>query len=702
MVQDITGIFLASMIFPTLLIAPGYIAARYFNLLNFADRKLISKMGIALLISSSISPAIFFLTDRLVSRQFTLITVFLISGFFIAVLIKDFKPSSFSTGYRGALKITSTIGGVWVIFAILFLTDIQWGNRLYYNIAGFDYSTRAAVINAITRTGVPPINPGYYPGHHELLTFLYYFWYVLCSIIDQLGGRLVDARTALMASVIWTGLALMAAVGLFIQLRNPDTNEKVLWKKVKIGLGFLLVSGLDVFPSALFILFPQLFIGRMLDGDIEQWNEQVTAWIGAVTWTPHHVISLLACITAWILIASSQNQSLQRQLGAVLISGIALASAFGLSVWIVLIFAVFWMVWLVTRLINKEPILHLWTMLGPGFIAGIVILPFIIDLVGGSTGGSTGSQFPLALSVREFFPLEIITVNSPFWESNLIKFAVLPINYFLELGFFSAVGILWFWYCRNGQQNKNKFLTAEISLFLTTLLLVTFVRSAVIAHNDFGWRGWMFAQFILLIWGVDLVEHFFSENAPVHITLFQRSRKIENVRKILIVLIAMGAFTSLFDVAMLRFWPMVIDTGVVPFPRILSRDTHFGERTFAAREIFTYIDTSLPSDFIVQFSPGHIVDSLSGLYRTRPSVISYNTLYGVGPQEYDPLINGIQKIFDAPVGNWNSIDTACHKHNINVLIIRDIDPLWQDMKSLLASRKPLHINSYFAIFTCGN
>ena len=107
-------------------------------------------------------------------------------------------------------------------FCIFCLVDIQLGNRLYYTVIGLDYTTRAALIDAITRTGVPPINPSYYPGHPEQLTYLYYFWYILGSLVDQLGGKWVDSRAALIASVCWCGLGLMATIAVIYPLTKPE------------------------------------------------------------------------------------------------------------------------------------------------------------------------------------------------------------------------------------------------------------------------------------------------------------------------------------------------------------------------------------------------------------------------------------------------------------------------------------------------
>jgi hypothetical protein len=88
----------------------------------------------------------------------------------------------------------------WSLFAILSLIDIQLGNRLYFSVASYDLISRVSITGAITRTGVPPTNPGYFPGKTVPLTFLYYFWYILGSLIDQIGGTWMDARMAMIDS----------------------------------------------------------------------------------------------------------------------------------------------------------------------------------------------------------------------------------------------------------------------------------------------------------------------------------------------------------------------------------------------------------------------------------------------------------------------------------------------------------------------
>lgn len=704
MLQDILGVFIALILFSLTLFFPGYVISFLSNILDFRTRRGVVQLGIAALVSASASPVLFFLAYRLGSANLAILLALAFAFGFLLIIIRTQALSTLIAEFKGNsfARLGLYISIIWITVATLFLVDLQWGNRLYYNIVSYDYTTRVSVIDAITRTGIPPINPSYFPGSLQLLTQVYYFWYILCSMTDRIGGTLVDARTSLIASVIWTGLILASTVALFIRVRSANQDNDLIWRKASLGLGLLLVSGLDVFPSTIYMLFPQLLVGgRIFEGDLEQWNEQITAWIGAITWTPHHVISLLACVLAWMIIASNRAENRSRQLSVSLIAGLALASAFGLSVWLTFIFVIFWGIWLLLRLLRRESLTILLPMVLTSIFAAVAISPFLIDLFDGPQASTSTAQFPLALNVRSFYPLEFITLSSPPFERMLINLLALPINYFLELGFFLIVGIIWIQNAFNEQKTNNPFAETELILLLATAILVTFFRSTIIVNNDFGWRGWMFGQFILLLWSVDILEMLRSKNAPSMIAAFQRTIGTSKTRRLLSILIALGVLTTIFDVVLLRGWPMIIDTGILTFPRILSPDNHLGERTFAAREAYQYIDETLPPDAIVQFDPRFTMDRPAGLYRTRTVAISYHTLYGVPESVYLPMIKTIGKMFEEASADWEILDDECKQRHIDVLIFRDLDPIWSRIANLKNSRPPLYENPYFVVFECG-
>jgi hypothetical protein len=696
--QDLLGVFSGVLLFTLVLVIPGYVTGSIFDLFDFKKRQPLVRFGIGLLLSCAISPILFFLTSRLVSNTFTLIVLFGFAGVFALILYGERDLGMFFKSMAGnrLAKMILWITILWTLFAAVMLVDIQWGNSLYFNVVAYDYSTRASVISAITHSGVPPINPSIYPGEPVKLTFLYYFWYILCSLVDQLGGKVVDSRTALMASVIWAGLALMATVALYLRFRNTtDSSHK--WRSALIGIGLLAVSGLDILSSTFYMIFPQYLLGHVIDGDIEHWNEQVTAWVGTTMWTPHHLISLLNGILGWLLIVYHQNKKTSQKLSSAFIAGLAFASAFGLSSWVTLIFVIFWLIWMVTRLLNGDSIRKIWTLVLPGLVAAAVIFPFVLDLYGGGSGSVGGS--PLTFDVRWFWPMTLFVINLPNWERMLVHLLFLPLNYFFELGFFLLVGLYWYGHCGKEQLIKNPYARGEIILLLTTFILVTFTRSTLISNNDFGWRGWLPGQFILLVWGTDLISYVWSKQPILHISLFRGPASVKSIRTLLASLLIIGGLTSLLNVLLLRTWPMLIDAGVF---NQSSREVYRGKRVYEARTAYTLIDNLTPADAFIQSNPELMVDRPAGLYRTRNSIIAVHTLYGVASEIYQPLIEEVGSIFNVEKSNWQSLDATCQRYFIDVLIIKDLDTLWESRDALKSERQPLYMGKYYAVFYCGN
>lgn len=697
-VQDLVGVFTAVLLFTVILVIPGYVIGYIFDLFDFRLRQPLVRFGIGLLLSSATSPILFFLTDRLISNTFTLIVIFGFATLFVAILFRerDFGVLLSSIADNPFAKAIRWVAILWTLFAVLLLVDLQWGNRLYFNIVAYDYSTRAAVVNAITRSGVPPINPSFYPGQPVNLTFLYYFWYVLCSLVDQLGGKVVDSRAALMASAIWAGLALMGTVAFYLRIRNAAIQPNK-WRSALLGIGLLSVSGLDLLSSTFYIIYPQWVAVHAIDGDIEQWNEQITAWVGTTLWTPHHLVALLNGILGWMLIVYHQNKTTSQKISSAVIAGMGFASAFGLSSWVTLIFVFFWIIWIITRLLAGGSIKNSWSLFVPGIIGAVLIFPYALDLFSGS-GGSPSAGRPLAFDVRWFWPITPLVINLPNFERALVHLLLLPLNYFFELGFFLLAGIYWYRHCGKEQLERNLFARGEIILLLTSAILVTFVRSTLIDSNDFGWRGWLPGQFILLVWGTDLISYLWGKQSSIHISLFRKPVSLKGARTLLISLLVVGVLTSLQDVLLLRIWPMLIDTGLLSRP---DQETYHGERVYEARRVYELIDNVSPADAIIQSSPGLGVDRPAGLYRTRNAAIASHTLYGVAPETYGPLMKGVAKIFKTENSDWQSLDVSCQQYSIDILIIKDSDLLWRSREALKSARQPLFAGKYFAAFYCG-
>ena len=240
--QDIFGILLAISLFPFVFVFPGYVIGWVLDLFDFKRRTSIAQIIMAMPVSASIVPAGAFLIYRFTSSTFVIGILILLAIIGIYIFTKFYKPSSHDNEYR---KLAVTFALLWITLSILTLVDLQIDGRLYFSTNSYDLTTRVSVVDAITRTGVPPVNPSYYPGHPVLLNFLYYYWYILASIVDQMGGGLVSAYQAMIASVSWAGILLFATLATYLRVRDKQSSQHA-WKKSFMAIQFFAVGGLDL------------------------------------------------------------------------------------------------------------------------------------------------------------------------------------------------------------------------------------------------------------------------------------------------------------------------------------------------------------------------------------------------------------------------------------------------------------------------
>ena len=529
--QDILGAAFAFCLFPLVIVFPGYVAGWVFNCFDFRIRQPVVRLGIGIVLSFAISPILFFLTSNFFPKIFTLLILAGIALAFTLLLFRKEKPAALVINSQA--KYFYFIGAAWAVIAILSLVDIQWKDQLFLSVASYDQTTRVSVVDAITRTGVPPINPTYYPGGPVKLTFLYYFWYILCSVIDSIGGPTIDARAALNASSAWSGIGLMALIALYLRQRN-SSDIKSAWRSARIGVILLAVSGLDVIPIAVLVAR----MGKIV-GSIDVWNTPISAWAGSNLWVPHHIASMIAGVCAVMLAQSARKKTPPRQFAILTLAGLAFASALGLSVWITLVFVVFWGTWMTALIFQKTERSLILPMIYAGLMAVLLASPFLIEIFKGGSGG----QSPVLFEVRTLFQLESFVRGWPAFARSLIMLAFLPINYLLEFGFYFMACLFWL----KGKDIKilrsNPFFLGEALLLAVVILMGSFLSSALTTSNDFGWRAWLAGQFVLLIWGVDIVEKLVLSPIPAN----HNSTEARKNRSFLIALIVIGSLTSVMD-----------------------------------------------------------------------------------------------------------------------------------------------------------
>jgi hypothetical protein len=409
-------------------------------------------------------------------------------------------------------------------------------------------------------------------------------------------------------------------------------------------------------------------------------------------------------MTGFMIFQYYRNVPLHKKIPTGIVAGLAFASAVGLSVWVAVAFSVFLGVWSIVLLVwNKNKGMFL-LLLMSGLVAMLFASPFLFGILKGGTGGNGG--IPFAFEIRSFRPVIPFVVGLPPILQNVIYLLLLPINYFMELGFFFIVGMLWFRQYWKGEIPSNDFLFPEVILLCVVGFVGSFIRSTVVAVNDFGWRGWLFGQFILLVWAIDLYQSssFLSNDNY----FFKASRILQKIkiRKLATSLLLIGFWTTIMDVTSLRFWPVLVDMNIAGFPNTLSPDTRLGERTFDGRLAYEFINDKLPVDIVIQQNPLSKIDRIdrpSGLYGNRQFAISFNAPFNVPLPVLKMRSNQISKMFILEhQSSWDTVDLLCQKYFIDVLVVSDQDPLWESLPLLYQQRSALYKNRYYAILPCGN
>ena len=134
----------------------------------------------------------------------------------------------------------------------------------------------------------------------------------------------------------------------------------------------------------------------------------------------------------------------------------------------------------------------------------------------------------------------------------------LPINYALELGFFLAVGVLRLRQLVRGRIEASANELAAWTLVMTSFLIGTFLRSSTISSNDLGWRCFLPAQLILLLWGATMVHDWWFHRS----TVAPQPAPHPWARGALAMLLILGILGTAYQVFMLRMFPVLLDRGL--------------------------------------------------------------------------------------------------------------------------------------------
>ena len=703
MLSDLVRTAEAVLVFSFVVLVPGYVLAWLLDLMTFRRRALLTRLAMAVPLSIGICPTITYLLWR-----FAAPTVWVFYGgcalAFFVLLLRERRQLLSGPALRAIFKneiIFLAIVAGWVLLSAFTLVDLQIGHRLYFPTVTYDYSLRSTVTASIAHSGVPVHNPFFFPGRSYVMHY-HYFWFILCGITERIAGPGVSARHSVIAGTIWAGIGLLALVGLylrFFQSRGPsDVRRRRLYALALLG-----ITGLDIIP----VLFVEIG-SRGFYADLEWWNEQVTSWVDTVFWTPHQLAGLIACLMGFLLLWDNAPQRGKlHQLITAVTAGVMFSSSVGLTVHVTLAFAIFLVVWMIREFFSHHR-QQAGLICVAGITAGVCALPFLAELFGHEVGAAAAAgAFPLRFAVRPFQFLDVMLGLPEFgWKTSLFNLITLPVNYSLELGFFLMVGVI---ECKRMWHNRHTLTEDQIcgfTLVSTCLIVCTFVSSAVGASNDLGWRGFLPVQFMLLLWGGEMLADGLLSPRPRAATAVKAGAPGEQINRGLIVAtLVLGAVGSFYALVKIRFYPLLSDTTSTPLYGWLSPDRNLGARTFALRQIYEELRRLTPVGAIFQHNPNTAPsDFFHGIYAdrqvaadTKGCVVNFGGDADLCKSWYSTLNELFEnpKAFDA-----TQIDEVCRKLSIDVLVVKDTDKIWKIHQSWAWNRKPVLENEYGKAFFC--
>jgi hypothetical protein len=355
---------------------------------------------------------------------------------------------------------------------------------------------------------------------------------------------------------------------------------------------------------------------------------------------------------------------------------------------------------------------HTLALVAAGLVSLLLVWPYLHSLAGPGAGpragSSAGGSF-LSFDVRQFVPIDMLAGKLRLGPvpHSLLRLATLPLNYFLELGFFGVVAVLYLWglpKLRKPDQTGNlpPDVVAAVTIAAVSVTVCTFLRSGVIAANDLGWRGFLPAQFIMLLWAADLMvrrgSRSMAQGKGFH-SWWLRS-------PVWATLILVGVGGTVYEVILLRTYLVATDLGLVAGNTVYTTDRQFGVRARDMRRAYEYLDHSLPPRAKVQSSPdSKLFDFYSGLYSNRQTVVSdgvCGAVFGGDPAPCPAAFADVRAIFDGLPGNtsesWQDVQALSRRFSIDALVVTDLDPAWQGDNSWIRQTTPAfsadHVRTY--------
>ncbi|HET7215488.1 MAG TPA: hypothetical protein VFL79_18000, partial [Terriglobia bacterium] len=315
------------------------------------------------------------------------------------------------------------------------------------------------------------------------------------------------------------------------------------------------------------------------------------------------------------------------------------------------------------------------------------------------------SILPLRLTVRNFLIADLNAQHASPDKLLALNAAFLPLNYFLEFGFFFVVACLvirriW----RDGFRGQAE--QGAVALAAASLLVCTFLRSTVLnSTNDLAWRSPLLVQFLLVLWAADM----WSEGT-LGFWPSRASRPVPSPRAapyLVVVTVVLGALGSCYELCAHRTFPIFSDYFTLQKYAWLSPDHQLGRRTFELRTAYKELDRFLPASVTVQHNPEPGIGNIPAKLYSGHQMVADSSNCGIvfgGSKTFcdEVILPRLKPLFDDKQQvTAQEVAATCREFSIAALLFKDTDPVWKDKSSWIWQARPLLSSDFVRVIDCG-
>ena len=711
--EQISASLLAIPAFLPATLCTGYLAAWFTNLHNFRQRSMVERIFWSVPLSIAVST----IASVLIGKFFSLaaVVVFLVAtaALWLVVIGNEWfqlrgNGRKWNIGWSPLGGTALMLAILWIVVAVFSLVDLESNHHLFMNTAILDQCFRIDWTDSVLRTGVPPANPLYFYKSPAIMRN-YYFWYVICAVVAKMAH--LPVRAVFVASSVWAGFLLASLNGLF--LKHFLAAGAHLRRQFLRSVLLLMVTGLDICV----IFWNLLYFHLTPPFDLEAWSKDpVISWFDTLLWSPHHIVGMVCCMFAFLLAWMAGKDGEPRRTASVAMIAVALASAFGLSIYVTFAFFLVMVVWALWQVaIERKPRPALLLAAG-GAGAGVLLIPYLRELTRTASKMQGGAAF--AFSVRQTIPpdgllstslFQHLATGHPVAALNLAKLVLLAPGYTIELGFFLAVFLIYLVPAWRGRAPLTPAQRSLLVIAVATVVFMSLMRSDVLTLNDFGFRSALLLQFPLLLLASEAITRWSLEDlnrkAPALSTGLHRGTP-NWLRSIATLALFIGTIGVVSQALWFRFIVPVAESaktsaGNAPEPGTISHNAYISSIGYAQ------LDASIPREAVVQFNP-----TRQELYLRAADFVGVDhqtaiagdqqgcgSELGGDPSGCPAMAAAIDSLYHG--ASAEQARATCQEFGIQYLVARVYDPPWKDKSGWVWTLAPVVADDEFRVLNCG-